>query len=204
VLLRFPALSADLRVIEPETLALSNLNRYALGRRSSVEHPKTDMLRAFTRPDIRISAVAARLDSTTAQTLASLAPRVLVGVDHIPSRWVAQQAAPESWLCVGASSHDFVLVSSHPPGSACAGCAHPRDDETAEEIPTISFVSFWAGLIQALELIAHAARTPTGPTAAQVWPFGLDNPRGIHRAQQMATPRCPVGCTAARTLPRVA
>jgi hypothetical protein len=204
VLLRVPELTAALRVIEPEPLDLSNLNRYALGRQSSVGLRKTDMLCAFTGPDIRISGVEARFDPTTVRSLAPVAPRVLVGVDHIPSRWIAQQAAARSWVCVGASSHDFVLVSSHPPGAACAGCAHPRDDETVAEIPTISFVSFWAGLVQALELISHAARPPSGATATQVWPFGLSNPRGIHRNRQEATPRCPVKCSAATTLPDAA
>jgi hypothetical protein len=92
----------------------------------------------------------------TAPYLAPLAPRLLIGVDHIPSRWAAQSADP-GWVCVGASSHDYVLVSAHPSGEPCAGCVHPRDEAAAGEIPIISFVSFWVGLIQALELVAHAA-----------------------------------------------
>jgi hypothetical protein len=52
-----------------------------------------------------------------------------------------------------------VLVSAHAPGLACAGCVHPRDKDIASDIPTISFVSFWAGLIQALELATTAGRS---------------------------------------------
>jgi hypothetical protein len=62
-----------------------------------------------------------------------------------------------------ASSHDFVLVSAHPPGSACAGCAPPRDEDITGEIPTISFASLWAGLILAIELAAAAVRPPPRP-----------------------------------------
>lgn len=200
-LLRIPALTAAMRIIEPEPLALSNLNRYALARRSLLDWLKTNALRSFATPDIGISGVSGTFDDTTARRLAPMAPRLLVGVDHIPSRWVAQRAAVASWLCVGASSHDFVLVSAHPTGSACAGCVHTRDEHTVGQIPTISFVSFWAGLVQALELIAEAAgRSPSRSRSTHVWPFGLENPRGIHQFIQDAVPGCRIGCPASKTL----
>jgi len=97
-------------------------------------------------------------------------------VDHIASRWAARRAAA-GWVCAGASSRDFVLVFAQPPGSACAGCAHPRDEDITGEIPTISSVSLWAGLIQALELAAAAGRPPASARTTRVWPFGLETPR---------------------------
>ena len=194
-LLRVPGLSAALRVVEPESLDLSNLNRYALARRSMVAVLKNRILEGFTTAAIRITGVDETFDETTAPQLAPIASRLLVGVDHIPSRWIAQRAAAAGWICVGASSHDFVLVSAHPPGSACAGCVHTRDDPTVGHIPTISFVSFWAGLLQALELITEGAGRPTPwSTTTHVWPFSLQNPRGIHPFRQDAVPNCPVEC----------
>jgi hypothetical protein len=194
-LLRMPALTAAIRVIEPDLIALANLNRYALARRSMLGWPKTRALCSFRTPLITITGSEESFDDMTAPCLAPLAPRLLVGVDHIPSRWAAQRAAA-GWVCVGASSHDFVMVSAHSPGSACAGCAHPRDEDIAGDIPTISFVSLWAGLIQALELIAAAGRPPPSARTTHVWPFGLDNPRGIHHLAQAPAPGCPVGCQA--------
>lgn len=200
-LVRMPALTAAMRIIEPDLLDLSNLNRYALARRSMLGWPKTHALRSFETSSIRITGSGETFDDTTAAHLVPMAPRLLVGVDHVPSRWAAQRAAASSWVCVGASSHDFVLVSAHPAGSACAGCVHTRDEDLAGEIPTISFVSFWAGLVQALELVADAAgRSPAWTRSTYVWPFGLDNPRGIHQFTQDAAAGCPVGCRASTAL----
>ncbi len=156
---------------------------------------------AFQTPAIAITGHEDFFDGTTAAGFAPIAPRLLVGVDRIPSRWDAQRAAGPGWVCAGSSSHDFVLVSAHPAGSACTGCVHPRDENIAGDIPTISFVSFWVGLIQALELVASAtgqARAWTRST--HVWPFGLDNPRGIHPFRQDPTAGCPVGCRASAGL----
>jgi hypothetical protein len=199
-LLRMPDLTAALRVIEPDLLALANLNRYSLALKSMVGWPKIRALRSFDTPSVSITGSGQRFDDVTAPQLAPIAPRLLVGVDHIPSRWAAQRAAA-GWICVGASSHDFVLVSAHPPGGACVGCAHPRDEDIAGEIPTVSFISFWAGLVQALELAATIASRPfASARTTYVWPLGLENPRGIHQLTQVPADGCPVGCQASTAL----
>jgi hypothetical protein len=184
-LLRMRPVTAAMRIIEPDRLAMSNFNRYALARKSMEGWPKTRALQSFQTSAISITGSGETFDDTAAARLAPIAPRLLVGVDHIPSRWAAQRAAAASWVCVGASSHDFVLVSAHPSGWACVGCVHTRDEGLTGNVPTISFVSFWAGLILALELIANAAaRSPAGARSTHVWPFGLDNLRGIHQFTQ--------------------
>jgi ThiF family len=195
-LLRVPRLSASMRVIEHDRLTLSNLNRYALARRSMLTVWKAQALASFATDRLQIIGYRAALDDDTAEALHPLAPRLLVGVDHIPSRWAAQRHAALSWVCVGSTSHDYVLVSAHPPGTACAGCVHPRDDpDFTGDIPTISFVSLWAGLAQALELMVSAAgRGPMSARSTHIWPLGLENPRGIHPFPQHATTDCPVGC----------
>ena len=199
-LLRMPALTTAMRIIEPDVLAVSNLNRYALALRSMVGWPKTRALSSFSAPGISITRSDEKFDEVTAQHLAPIAQRLLVGVDHIPTRWAAQRAAT-GWICIGASSHDFAMVSAHPPRTPCAGCAHPRDEDVAGEIPTISFISFWAGLIQALELAAvTAARLPASARTTHIWPVGLENPRGIHQFSQAPSHRCPVGCQASTAL----
>jgi hypothetical protein len=199
-LLRMPALTAAIRIIEPDLLALANLNRYALALRSMVGWAKTRALGSFSTPGITITGSDEKFDEVTARHLAPIAQRLLVGVDHIPTRWAAQRAAT-GWICVGASSHDFAMVSVHPPRTPCAGCAHPRDEDVLGEIPTISYISFWAGLIQALELIATSApRLPALARTTHIWPLGLENPHGIHQFSQAPTRRCPVGCRASTVL----
>src|ERR1022692_3539906 len=98
-LLRIPQLSAFLRVIEPETLDLTNLNRYALSRRSDKEQPKATILEGYSRGSIKISGKQARFDDSWPALLGSLAPRVLIGADQIPARWEVQRAAPR-WISI--------------------------------------------------------------------------------------------------------
>lgn len=190
-LLRMDGVSGNLRIIEPELADLSNLNRYALTRRGDVDAPKAHTLPKFGTQHLRIAGETLRLEPATLHQLQPLAPRVFVGVDHIPSRWLAQQEAAQSMIVVGASSHDYVLTSSHGPGTPCVGCVHPRDDSNVDAIPTVSFVSFWAGLISAVELVRTAATAATA-SAVHVWPLGLDNPRGIHPFEQAWNPACPL------------
>ena len=93
-----------------------------------------------------------------------------------------------------------MLVSAHPPGSACAGCAHPRDEDITGEIPAIFVVSLWAGLIQALELAAAAGRPPASARTTHVWAVRPGNPRSIHQLTQAPAHGCSVGCQASAAL----
>jgi len=119
-LLRVPSISATIRIIEPDRLTLTNLNRYALARRSMLSLLKTEVLESLSTTRLQIAGCAMFFDDATAEDMYPLAARVLVGVDHIPSRWTAQRHAASKWVYVGSTSHDYVLVSAHPPGAACA------------------------------------------------------------------------------------
>lgn len=190
-LLRVPDVIGQFRVIEPDSLDISNLNRYPLARSSQVNIAKTTLLEELSTIDLSISGVRQRFDNETLGALLPLASSVLVGVDHIPSRWLIQRHATGSHLYVGATSHDFVVVSSHPTGEPCAGCTHTRDDPGNGVIPTVGFVSLWAGVLQALHLLTTPS-TSTEVTLA--WPLGLENRRGLHGYGQQRVAGCPARC----------
>ncbi|WP_432885211.1 hypothetical protein ACQPYH_00990 [Kribbella sp. CA-245084] len=197
-LLRLQTVRAAVRVIEPDTFAASNLNRYALGRRSHVNLAKVDVLESFGSEALAIVGVKHHLDDDTAAILGPLSSRVLVGVDDIPSRWAAQRLA-SGLVVVGSTSHDYVVVSAHPVGGPCAGCTHPKNDDGIGDIPTISFVSFWAGMLQALELLRYARLPETAASRSEIYPLSLDKPRGLYAYRQGAAPTCPVRCTSSAT-----
>lgn len=196
-LLRLPHATIDGRVVEAETLDLSNLNRYALSRRSHIDEDKIDILAAVSNNGFEIEGVPLRFDEQSREQLVALAARVAVGVDHIPSRWLIQAENP-LYLCVGSTQSLEVVVSRHRPGEACAGCLHPEQvpDQDAV-VATISFVSFWAGFLQALYLICDVVG---GEPAAQVvtcWPLGWEGATLL--AQPLtAQPRCPIRCGASQ------
>lgn len=90
-----------------------------------------------------------------------------------------------------------MLVSAQPPGSAGADgadCAHPRDEDITGKIPTISFVSLRAGLIQALELAVgthvNYMSADTGRRRGQAARLGQDD-LGLPRARNLVFPAVP-------------
>jgi hypothetical protein len=125
-----------------------------------------------------------------------LAPRVLVGVDDIPSRWEAQRSAP-GWLAVSGTSHFSVSSSAHSPNEACCGCLHPVDDPAgANPIPTVSFVSFWAGLVMAVRLVREALASPYSRNRQHLWltPLRMDQPHAGMWSPVALRLDCPVPC----------
>ena len=191
-LLRVPGFAADLRVIDFDTLARSNTNRYPLARAADLDRAKVDQLADLATDTVRIRGVRRRLDDDALVTLGDPAPRVLVGVDDIPTRWYVQRQRP-AWVGVGATSHAFVVVSDHLPDHPCAGCVHPLDDDNPlEQIPTIGFVSLWAGLLLAGTLLAPDAATRPGTRRIEAHPMGLYGPDGVKPLPQVHNPRCPV------------
>jgi hypothetical protein len=163
-----PDLSGYARVIEPDTADLSNTNRYALLLRSTSSSPKADHLaQLFAGSGLEIDGLSRRYDSSARAAL-RLAPAVLVGVDDIPTRWEVQRARPE-WLAVGATTHWGAMASFHEAGLGCAECAHPYDDPGAGPIPTVAFVSFWAGLLIASYYLKHMAGKAAAVDEQQVF-----------------------------------
>ncbi len=191
-LLRWPAIRGRLRVFDADVAEITNLNRYLLLDRRAVGIAKVRWLERLDTGDLDISGIAQRFDACPAQL--PLASRVLVGVDHIPSRWLVQGAAA-GWVHVAATSHFEVMSSGHEHGEPCAGCAHPRDaDPDDGEIPTISFVSLLAGTLQAYSLLSHVAgkRVPNW----FCWPMNLGGPAGMQPIDPGPNRACPLRCPA--------
>lgn len=193
VLLRVPGLTANARVLEADTLALSNLNRYPLARRSLVGSAKVDVLRSWERDGFRIGGEKVRVDLESLPSLRPLADRVLVGVDHIPSRWTVQREQPR-WLGIGATSSFTTLTSEHDGSGGCSGCLHPVDDDVQATIPTVSFVSYWAGLLVVARLLLNAMGRTCEPErqALCLTPLRLDIPASLRFQPVPVSPRCPV------------
>jgi molybdopterin/thiamine biosynthesis adenylyltransferase len=195
-LLRMRRLRGSLRIIDADIIEASNLNRYALIDRTMIGMFKVHALARLSREGLDVTALPSRLSDT--EPFGPLAPRVMLGVDHIPSRWVAQRRAP-GWVCVGATSRTEILVSEHSPGGPCTGCMHPYDDAEQSAIPTVSFVSQLAGVLQAHRLLAHALGEPS---AAPILAHGLalGGRRPLLELGQVPHPQCPLGCAASGSL----
>lgn len=189
-LLRIPGLSGDLRVLEPDRLDLTNLNRYLLVRASLVGQLKSECLEACSTPALRIRGVPMAFTAETLGTISPLASRVLVGTDAVPPRWLAQELEPQ-WLAIGATTHYQALVSDHTKDSACARCLHPGDDGVRAEIPTVGFVSYWAGLLLAAKVLEHVSGRPqTSGAATLLGSLRPDGPRARLDYEVQPAPNC--------------
>jgi hypothetical protein len=200
-LMRIPNVRMSGRIFDDDLTDASNLNRNMLSLVADIGSPKVQVVAQHCGGKLEIEPVAVRFSGNGCQ-IGELAPRVLVGVDDIPSRWEVQRHAP-GWVAVSGTSHFSISSSAHAPGEPCCGCLHPVDDPAgANPIPTISFVSFWAGLVMAVRLIRDALGSPYPPDQQHLWltPLRMDQ---RHSAMWLpVAPRrdCPVPCSASRAL----
>jgi len=192
VLLRLPGVRGKGQVIEPEDAGLSNLNRYALLLRSASHSPKAPGLTALASGLIELTPINQRFDEDLIPALSGgLAKNVIVGVDDIPSRWAVQATRP-TWLGIGATSHWSAMSSVHTAGSGCAHCLHNEDDPETGTIPTVAFVSFWAGLLTASYFLRHLAGADAPPPKRQVYvtPLRPENPVWSPVPVRVGCPTC--------------
>lgn len=142
------------RVFDPKLIDPPDLNRYITIGAADVDRSKSIALSEWLMPD-RIDCKVEAFDPAAVCQL-PVDHVFVVGVDHIPSRWLAQKASPAT-LLIGATEHDEVRVSAHRRNRAgiCAVCLDPQDHAatSGELIPTISFVSALSGLMIAAELM---------------------------------------------------
>lgn len=194
-LLRVPQISISGRVFDDDETGSTNLNRNMLSIARDVGIAKVDVVAEKCRSAIQLRPVPSRFTEKS-NAAGVLAPRVLVGVDDIPSRWTVQKLFPR-WLTVSGTSHFSVSSSEHRPGQPCCGCLHAVDDPTgANPIPTVSFVSFWAGLAMAVRLLRYALGRPYSDDRQHLWmtPLRMDLRHAAIWLPVAPRRDCPVAC----------
>jgi hypothetical protein len=187
---RIPDIEGLARIIEYTNTDQSNLNRYALMRGSQVGESKLRLLKSTDLAALRVTTCTARLEQETMHRVGTLAPAVLVGVDHIPTRWFVQAQQPE-WLGIGASTHWNAMSSFHTTESACARCLHAQNDTADRLIPTVAFVSLWAGLLLASQFARHAGGEDLNVREQQLF-LTPPRPESIWKTSVHLRPDCPV------------
>jgi hypothetical protein len=193
-LLRFPVVRMSGRIFDDDITAPSNLNRNMLTLAHHIGVTKVQLVADVCAPRFQFEPVKARFTGAGSGELAS---QVVIGVDDIPSRWAIQRLS-SGWLAVGGTSHFSVSSSDHCSTKPCCGCLHPVDDVNGGTVPTISFVSFWAGLVTAVRLLRKCIGQEYGRERQHLWitPLRLDQPHAAMWLPVAATPNCPVRCRA--------
>jgi hypothetical protein len=200
-LIRFPNVRMSGRIFDDDLTGASNLNRNMLSLVADIGLTKVQVVAQCCSAKLRLEPIAVRFTGDSCR-IGRLARRVLVGVDDIPSRWEVQRHAP-GWVAVSGTSHFSISSSAHSRDEPCCGCLHPVDDPVgANQIPTISFVSFWAGLAMAVRLFRDALASPYPPSRQHLWltPLRMDRPHSAMWLPVAPARNCPVRCLASRTL----
>ncbi len=197
-LLWLPHTYSALRALDDDIVGFDNLNRCLQFRASDAEQhqPKVQVFAQASTADLHIAGIPQRYEPERSTQILPFAERVVVGVDDIEARWCVQEAQP-AYLYIGATNNKEALITTHHPGEPCAACAHPDPLELADGdfVPTISFISFWAGLLQACALLTeHAELRPA--RRVTVYPYGLGQDNWGHAEALSPGTRCPIGCKA--------
>ncbi|HXA54003.1 MAG TPA: hypothetical protein VNV37_03920, partial [Solirubrobacteraceae bacterium] len=187
---RIPNATGVTRILEDTSSDHSNLNRYQLLRRSEVGEWKVKALQQADLGKLRVTGSPVRYDERSRARVGTLAPVVLVGVDHIPTRWFIQ-TQHDGWLAIGATTHWSAMASFHHPENACAMCLHPHDDPTDTLVPTVAFVSFWSGLLAAAYFARRAAGEQIALAEQQVFLTPL-RPESAWKAPVSRRLGCPI------------
>jgi hypothetical protein len=202
VLVRFPHLRMRGRVFDDDVTDSTNLNRNMMTLATDVGRSKVQVVvRNCNRTGLRLVAIPRRFVGKDCE--GGFRHRVMVGVDDIPSRWEVQRQAG-GWVGVSGTSHFNISSSAHSPGAPCCGCLHPVDDAGTNLVPTISFISFWAGLAMAVRLVREVGECAYPPERQHLWlsPFRMDSPHAALWSPVAPREDCPVKCPAARAIGR--
>ena len=143
-IMRIPDVSGTCRTFDEDKSEGGNRNRNMLLLPRHLGNPKVHVFEHFGN-GIEVKGLPRHFVEAD---LPTLAPRVVVGVDDIPTRWLLA-GARVNWMGVGATTHFAAMASVHYPYAACAACLHPRDEVIEGPTPTVAFVSFMSGLMVA-------------------------------------------------------
>ena len=198
-LFRIPGMNMNGRVFDDDITDRTNLNRNMLTRRSDVGRGKVSVVSVFAGESI--VGIPERMSDDAFARYAPLAASVLVGTDDITARWMVQEAS-SGWVGISATSHFGIMTSSHKPGEPCGGCLHFKDDLVIDEvIPTVNFVSFWAGLSLA-GLLRHRIGHPYDLRQQSLWlvPLRMDERNAAWWSPVAARNDCPIACAASMNI----
>jgi hypothetical protein len=196
LLFQVPDLRMSSRVFDDDIAHLDNINRYYLLATDGLEQHKSQQLESLSNHRIIVRGVERRVtDESSLGDAAPLADKVCVGVDSIEGRWAAQTLAPR-WLGVGATTHAYATASEHWPAEACAACLHPTPETLNPRLPTISFVSLWAGTLLAYRLVAGQVAGQRATESTTVLDaFNVAVPQAVITDRFSPSPTCPLGCS---------
>lgn len=190
-----------IRVIDPDTVSRSNLQRQILFTDADIDRPKAEVVQEAVRhlnPDVHVVAINQRLDADNAAMLLRDVDVILDGSDNFETRLAVSDAAtalrtPLVSAAVGAFDGQVGVWRGWEPGQPCYRClvgADPaRPDVNCADQGIVGAVTGMIGSLAALEVIR--AIVPFGePAEGQMLIADLMT-RRFRSVKVAADPACP-------------
>jgi hypothetical protein len=150
-----------LHLVDPQTIELSNLQRYVLANRASVDLRKVDVIQPHFTEGIEVESSGTEWATFVGEHGYEW-DRVLVALDSARDRRAVQSSLPR-WVANGWTQPGDLGVSTHPnfnSGGACLSCLYMPNESTFNEDRLIGMA---LGLGEEFDLQIRQALYDNGP-----------------------------------------
>ncbi len=151
----------NLRIVDHDTVELSNLNRQILHWQDNIKDKKVDS--AITKlgklnPDIKVEGVCEMITEENVNELVGDADIIVDAMDNLPTRYLLNKTAIGKnipFVHGAVNGFEGRAMTVIPGKSACLNCVYHGVDIPPEKFPVIGTTPAVIGCIQATEVIKY-------------------------------------------------
>jgi molybdopterin/thiamine biosynthesis adenylyltransferase len=151
----------NIRIVDHDTVELSNLNRQILHWQEDIQKKKTDSgvnkLRKLN-PDINIEGIAETITEENIARLAADADIIVDAMDNLPTRYLLNKTAIDNnipFVHGAVNGFEGRAMTVIPGKSACLNCVYHGVAVAKEKFPVIGVTPAVIGCIEATEVIKY-------------------------------------------------
>ncbi len=151
----------NIRIIDHDTVELSNLNRQILHWQENIRERKTDSAVEKLRklnPDIKVEGIAETITEKNIPRLVADADIIIDAMDNLETRYILNRAAIDKnipFVHGAVNGFEGRAMTVIPGKSACLNCVYHGVTVPREKFPVIGVTPAVIGCIQATEAIKY-------------------------------------------------
>jgi len=149
-----------IRMVDPQTIELSNLNRQVLHWTEDIGRMKVDSATEKLRrlnPDVKVEAIGQKITAANISELTAGFDLLVDAMDNLPTRYLLNKIALEKnipFFHGAVYGFEGRVMTILPGQTACLKCLY-RGDIPEEKIPVVGVTPAIIGCIQAAEVIKY-------------------------------------------------
>jgi adenylyltransferase/sulfurtransferase len=149
-----------IRIVDPQTIELSNLNRQVLHWTQDIGKMKVDSAAEKLRklnPNVKVEAIAQKITAANISELIAGFDLIVDAMDNLPTRYLLNKVALERnipFFHGAVYGFEGRVMTVLPGQTACLKCLY-RGDIPEEKIPVVGVTPAIIGCIQAAEVIKY-------------------------------------------------